>query len=179
MTRRLRKRESKLRQPLSDLDDLRMSIPTLEEDFHHPCPGCGQELVIRADQPFPRVKCGQCNENYTLDRRIGGQLCLLRYNAREYAGQRAFLLRLKTIKFRLVTLGLGLVLVGSLIAALTVNIAFGLIALAALIGGIAGDFNDLQDGPNNRQQRRRRPRNRRDPSTGSSSTRSGPGPGNP
>ena len=144
--------------PLSDLEDLRAATPTLEEDFHHPCPGCQRELVIHADQAIRQVRCGSCNEEYTLDQRIGGELCLLRYNAREYAGQREFLLRLKAMKFRALTLILGVGVVGSFIAAVTFDSVFALFTGATILIGVA---YHVRGGSSVRKEREARRRSQR------------------
>jgi hypothetical protein len=110
------------------------------------------------------VKCGRCNEEYTLDRRIGGELCLLRYGAREYAGQRAFVERVKAMKFRLLTLVLGFLIVGSVIAALTFHPLFGLGAVVAIVVGLTradSGKRDLREERKTRKQQRQARENRR------------------
>ncbi len=143
---------------LSDLEDVLDTIPTLDEDFHSPCPNCEKELVILAGQPIRRVKCGRCNEEYTLDRRIGGELCLLRYNAKEYESDRAFVRRLKAMKFRVLTLVLAFLIVFSIIAAIAYDPSFGFGAVAALIVGLSQVDAGGRDLRKERKQRKKEQR---------------------
>ena len=97
---RERKRRVRPAHPGLDREDYVDTTPQLEEDFRHPCPSCEKELVILASQPIRRVRCSDCREEFTLDRRIGGALCLLPFNAKVYAGHRALVERLKNLTRR-------------------------------------------------------------------------------
>lgn len=61
---------------IEDLDRL----PKLTEDFQHPCPRCETQATILAAAPIPRTRCPGCSQELRLDKRIGGQLCLLPMN---------------------------------------------------------------------------------------------------
>ena len=69
----------------------------ITEDFHAPCPKCDHPLVITTDQPLQRVQC-RCGRTFALDKRIGGQLCLLPCNTRATLEERRHIDRTKATR---------------------------------------------------------------------------------
>ena len=94
-------------------------------------PSCEKELVILASQPIRRVRCSDYREVFTLDRRIGGALCLLPFNAKVYAGHRALVERLKNLKRRGVVYVVAAVVVGCSITLVVISPMF-LLGLAVV-----------------------------------------------